>query len=203
MGITGTLRSAKHKIERLRYRDGTYLPSREHWIRQVMDRHLDEVLDRLDPPTLDAVEVSGESHSFRPWKSYTVLRWPDFDLCADDQPVDRQYDVVLCEQVLEHVPDPWAAARTLRRLAKSGGTVVVTTPFLIRIHPDPDDYWRFTPSGLRIVLERAGLTVQEIGSWGNPEAVRGNLHIWAGMRPWHAMSDRRDTPVVVWAVCQR
>ena len=38
------------------------------------------------------------------------------------------FDLVLCTEVLEHVPDPLAALRGLRRLLAPGGTLVLSTP---------------------------------------------------------------------------
>jgi hypothetical protein len=44
--------------------------------------------------------------------------------------------------------------------------VVVSTPFLIRVHElrmyGMNGYWRFTPRGLRTLLERAGLEVDRV-----------------------------------------
>jgi hypothetical protein len=41
--------------------------------------------------------------------------------------------------------------------------VIVSTPFLIRVHElllfGMYDYWRFTPRGLQVLLEGAGLAV--------------------------------------------
>ena len=68
-------------------------------------------------------------------QSLLRLNYPEFDLCAPT-PQDT-YDVVICEQVLEHVIDPFDAARNLRALCKPGGHVVVTTPFLIKVHELP------------------------------------------------------------------
>ena len=59
--------------------------------------------------------------------------------------------------MLEHVVDPCLAARTLADLCEPGGHVIIGVPFLIKIHPAPSDYWRFTPDGLRLLVEQAGL----------------------------------------------
>ena len=61
------------------------------------------------------------------------------------------------------------------------------------------DYWRFTPRGLRVLLEQAGLTVDTVGTWGNRLGVVGNLDRWSARRRWHSMGNNTEMPVVVWA----
>ena len=61
---------------------------------------------------------------------------------------DASFDVVLCLQVLEHVPDPAAAVRELRRVAKPGGRVLTSTHGVYPYHPNPNDLWRWTHTGL-------------------------------------------------------
>jgi SAM-dependent methyltransferase len=73
---------------------------------------------------------------------------------------DGSFDVVLCLQVLEHVPDPAAAVRELRRVVRSGGRVLASTHGVYPFHPNPDDLWRWTQQG----LERLFLTNAEWSS---------------------------------------
>ena len=67
---------------------------------------------------------------------------------------DASFDVVVCLQVLEHVPDPAAAVRELRRAVRPGGRVLASTHGVYPFHPNPDDLWRWTQQG----LERLFLT---------------------------------------------
>lgn len=53
---------------------------------------------------------------------------------------DASFDVVLCTEVLEHVPDPLAALRELARLVRPGGTAVLTAPFCSLTHFAPYHY---------------------------------------------------------------
>jgi SAM-dependent methyltransferase len=73
---------------------------------------------------------------------------------------DAAFDVALCLQVLEHVPDPAAAVRELRRVVRPGGRVLLSTHGIYPFHPNPDDLWRWTNQG----LERLFLTN---GEWAS------------------------------------
>ena len=174
----------------------------DQWQRVVMNDAIGAHIDSLGPSALRAAEISGDTHAERPWKEYTSLNYPDFDVCG---PVgDRgTFDVVICEQVLEHVPDPWGAAANLRELTAPGGHVIVSTPFLVKVHElalfGMNDYWRFTPRGLRVLLESAGLEVDTVATWGNVACVVGNLRRWASYRSWHPLENDPELAVQVWA----
>jgi len=61
---------------------------------------------------------------------------------------DSSFDVVLCTQVLEHVPDPARAVSELYRVTAPGGRVLASTHGVMYYHPDPFDLWRWTHEGL-------------------------------------------------------
>jgi SAM-dependent methyltransferase len=174
----------------------------DQWQRTRLNESVDRYLTALGPQALRAVEISGGAHAHRPWAAYVRLDYPDFDLCA---PLAGQgtFDVVICEQVIEHVADPCAAAANLRGLSVPGGRVIVSTPFLVRVHELPmygmHDYWRFTPRGLQTLLERAGLEVEKVDSWGNRSCVAANFDRWPAYRRRHSLRDEPDLPVQVWA----
>ena len=65
---------------------------------------------------------------------------------------DESYDALMCTEVLEHVVDPFAAIRELRRIVKTGGYVLFTTPLNARIHGPVPDCWRFTEFGLKVLF---------------------------------------------------
>ena len=76
------------------------------------------------------------------------------DLSGDFEAIDRalagrRFGTVFCLSVLEHCENPFAMAKNLVRLLKPGGKVCVSVPFAFRLHAYPDDFWRFTPSGVR------------------------------------------------------
>lgn len=62
------------------------------------------------------------------------------DIC--DIPVEAgSFDVVLCTEVLEHVPDPINALRELNRVLKVGGKLILTAPFNSLTHFAPYHYF--------------------------------------------------------------
>ncbi len=72
---------------------------------------------------------------------------------------DQTCDTVLCNQVLEHVPQPQAAIDEMARVLRPGGYLILTAPHIWGLHEVPHDYFRFTPYGLRHLAEKSGLTV--------------------------------------------
>ena len=93
---------------------------------------------------------------------YDGNRWPVEDEAAD---------AVLCTEVLEHVQEPSDFLAEARRCLRPGGRLVLTVPFAARWHYIPHDYWRFTPSSLALLLDRAGFGDVHVFQRGNPLTV--------------------------------
>jgi len=68
-------------------------------------------------------------------------------------------DVVLSNQVLEHVDSPSGYLQEAFRLLKPGGTAIITTHGYWFYHPTPNDYWRWTSAGLRKTIEAEGFKI--------------------------------------------
>ena len=75
---------------------------------------------------------------------------------------DETFDLVLSKQVLEHVPDPDLYLRESLRVLKPGGRLLLSTHGLMFYHPVPDDFWRWTASGLREQVETSGFRVRSL-----------------------------------------
>jgi len=172
------------------------------WLRDVMHEDTKRVFESLKPVALEVAEVSGLNWTHLPWGRRIQLDFPEFDLCDPPEDLPGPFDLVICEQVLEHVPDPLAAVRTLRRLCRPKGHVYVSTPFLVRLHYDPGDYWRFTPDGLALLLRSQGLAPLWVRSWGNRRAVVANFDTWVSRFPWQPLRNEPHLPAVVWSLAR-
>ena len=88
------------------------------------------------------------------------------DLASPLPFADEVFDGAVCSEVLEHVSDPRLLLAELARVLKPGSMILVTIPFMVHYHPDPNDYLRLTPPGLRNELVRSGFEVQMLGGFG-------------------------------------
>ena len=65
----------------------------------------------------------------------------------------------MCIRDSEHVAEPQDVVTEMARLLKPGGTLILSAPHIWGIHEEPQDYYRFTPYGLRHLVSQAGLSV--------------------------------------------
>lgn len=72
---------------------------------------------------------------------------------------DNYADIVLSNQVLEHVDSPSGYLQEALRILKPGGTLILTTHGYWFYHPTPNDYWRWTSAGLRKTVEAEGFVI--------------------------------------------
>ena len=78
----------------------------------------------------------------------------------------NQFDIAICTEVLEHVPDPDLVIREMYRVLRVGGKTIITVPFLYRLHGDPYDYGRYTETFWRNHLQEAGFQIETLTKQG-------------------------------------
>ena len=70
---------------------------------------------------------------------------------------DHTFGLVLAEQVLEHTGRPWLVCEEMQRVTKPQGLVHIEVPFGFPYHGAPYDFYRFTPTALRLLFARSEL----------------------------------------------
>lgn len=176
----------------------------QHWVRVVMERRLEELGRQLPLDRMAAAEISGRGWMRRGFRSYETLAYPRFDICRDRG--DKRYDCIIAEQVWEHLIDPVAATANVFAMLHPGGVFIISTPFLIRLHAGPLDCSRWSPTGMRSMLVRAGFEDEGmiVESWGNRACLIANLDRWAIYEPGkHDLRNEPDVPLVVWAIARK
>ena len=129
------------------------------------------------------LNISGHGHLFlKPYLDYSFdefidTSFPEVD--ATNLPYENnEFDVVVADQVLEHVCDnPQKVFSESYRVLKKGGIIIFTAPFMKILHGSENkggfglsDYWRFTPSAFRY-LARNFSEIIEADGWGNKIAI--------------------------------
>ena len=98
-----------------------------------------------------------------PGKRYIKQDMRDFDppcidmICdiTDMKPIsDESIGLVLNLESLEHLPSPQKGIDEIHRVLRPDGLLILTTVMHFKIHRAPKDYWRFTPDGIELLLNR-------------------------------------------------
>jgi SAM-dependent methyltransferase len=152
--------------------------ARDAWVRQKAQRITagSKVLDvgagpspyrflfgHCDFKTHDFMQYDG-------YKSGTEGKYTSIDYVSDvtEIPVgDASFDVILCTEVLEHVPDPPAALKEMARIVRPGGTLLITAPLGSGLHQRPFHFYGgVTPDWYLHFASRCALDVVEISANG-------------------------------------
>lgn len=65
---------------------------------------------------------------------------------------ERSIDAVVSGSVLEHLQAPWLFAAEVNRILKAGGLVYHEAPGAWPAHAQPNDFWRMSAEGLRVLF---------------------------------------------------
>jgi SAM-dependent methyltransferase len=180
--------------------------------RIVMQRTTRRWLEELPLSRMAAAEISGKHGQRYDFKSYERFRFPKHDICAgpftDDDGAVRKFDIVLANQVWEHLDRPYAATKNVRNMLRKGGYFWVAVPFFIPYHGAPVDCSRWSARGLKNLLIEAGFEADKIKSrqWGNRMAALRNFE-----EPWPPEHDRErddlendpEFPICAWALAEK
>lgn len=123
----------------------------------------------------------------------TIGRYATLDYEADLTAIpvaDESFEVVLCTEVLEHVPEPVAVVRELARVLKRGGRLFLTAPLGSWLHQEPYHYYGgYSPHWYRHFLPAAALRIDSLDanqgffSFYGQETIRYRQYL-NPMRTW-------------------
>jgi SAM-dependent methyltransferase len=76
---------------------------------------------------------------------------------------DEAIDGVIIAAVLEHVADPSSVVHEIERVLRANGEVYVEVPFMRPFHPDPEDYQRYSLTGLEELFKHFAIVEKGMG----------------------------------------
>jgi hypothetical protein len=72
--------------------------------------------------------------------------------CTSHPSLVEKFGLVLCWALLEHVQNPFMAAKNITALLRLGGHLYFIGPWVWGYHPYPKDYWRISFEGLKVLF---------------------------------------------------
>jgi SAM-dependent methyltransferase len=125
-------------------------------------------------------EAIGNLRDLFPGRDYSGLDMrpgPGVDCVANVEKLpqaDGSVGTVIACNTFEHVRRFWRGFEEIRRVLRPDGVLLVSCPFYFRIHQYPQDYWRFSPAALEVLLEDYP---SKILGWHGPQ--QRPAHVWA------------------------
>lgn len=93
------------------------------------------------------------------WRTFDLEKKADFKSWPEI-PASEKYQIILALEVLEHLKDPRGTfLEPAKRHLAEGGEIWISVPYSVRIHPCPEDWRRWTPDGLRSLIEDSGFHI--------------------------------------------
>jgi len=141
------------------------------------------VIEKLGKNALVADIGSGPERLGPEFINVDVFPFPQVDIVADATHLpfkDNVLDGAVSESLFEHVPDAALVAREMVRVVRPGGLVYVSAPFIHPYHASPDDFNRWTISGLKHLFP--DLEIIEAGVRSGPwSALLMFMAYWLGV----------------------
>ena len=173
------------------------------WTRKVSDQETRRLISALNPSYLSAFEISGQVWRDYGFGSYRSVDYPAFDIC--ESVLNEYFDLVIAEHIFEHLLYPHKAALNIHTMLKPNGHALIVTPFIYKVHPNPNDCARWTEQGMKCFLSECGFDSVTMGSWGNRACIKATFTKEYRLfnRHLHSLTNEPDYPVVVWALARR
>ena len=173
---------------------------------------LKKTLQQFNLPGLRVIEFGGSNQiikGFLPETQYEIApNFPEVDIQNLKSYQDQTYDLVILDMILEHCENPFQSIKEIYRILKPGATLAAVVPFLLYIHPTPDDYWRFTESGIKKLCEN--FSQLEIHYWGNRVAMnlinKYGMGITARQARWllsFSLRNEKHFPIAYWFLAKK
>jgi SAM-dependent methyltransferase len=138
----------------------------DHNSSKAVKNNLNSLLKQIDTGHVGLNIGSGNTSLHPQMMNLDIFAGPHVHCVASAENLpfaNDSFDIIVTQETLEHVANPFKAMEEIARVIKLGGLLYCQLPFIIGFHPGPQDYWRFTTQGIRQLIENAGLIVVRSG----------------------------------------
>lgn len=135
----------------------------DYLVLNTLSQSLKKAIEKYEVTNLKILDIGCGSKPyssfFKGTKKYigvnlTLNEYVDCITSAENLPfASESFDVVISTQMLEHVKDPAKVLKEIYRVLKKEGVVFLSTHGIWEKHGSPDDYWRWTDDGLKILFD--------------------------------------------------
>lgn len=143
--------------------------------RKYLENFLKELSEKL-PDDIHLLDAGAGKCEYK--KFFNHVKYESADFCQVSEkkygeidyicdlssiPVENErFNVVICTQVLEHIPEPVNVLKEFNRILKTDGKLYLSAPLFYEEHEVPYDFYRYTQYGLKYLLEKTGFEIEKI-----------------------------------------
>lgn len=133
--------------------------------RKIVVHYLEGIVDEASTP-LQVLDIGAGINN---WKSHfpagKLKAYETVELKPDLNPTytgdflqmafPSSYDLIIATELIEHLSRPMDFFDKASTILNPGGRLLVSFPFMFKIHGDPDDFFRYTGQGLRALASES------------------------------------------------
>jgi len=143
--------------------------------RKLIDKLLKQNINYFQGKVLD---IGGRDRGLFQKPKQNVEKWIFADITPDNNPdiildvsdmaniETESIDVVLATELFEHVEKPEQGLRECFRILKKNQVMILSSPFLYKIHADPWDFQRWTQEKWKKTLSQTGFKIEKFEIMG-------------------------------------
>lgn len=172
----------------------------QDWLKKNNLRHFGKVLSTFSTdPELEYITFDSLYHA--PYHAGSNdLHTLDLD--------EKEFDLVIFNQTLEHLYNPFISVSNLYNHTKDGGYLFTSVPTINIPHMTPFHFNGLTPMGLCMLMKSVGFKIIELGFWGNVDYIRfifetGSWPDYRQLMRNGIITNQRDKNAQCWILVQK
>jgi SAM-dependent methyltransferase len=133
---------------------------------KILNKLINDQIKKFDKKGNFVLELGAGNKSYKTnFKHAKVITTDLIDSNKIDEIADitnlkydpNTFDLIICNNVFEHLSDPIKGASEVYRCLKKDGELFLVVPFLFPLHDEPFDFFRYSSEGLKVLFNKFNL----------------------------------------------